>query len=246
MRMESVEMRSSVHAVASGLAAFVVLALVAGDVQAGWHHRHGGSAGSAGGSSGGSDGGGYGSYGSAGGSHGSAGGSASDGGSHGGGHRHGWRARRHGSAGGSAGSAGGSTGGSYGSAGGSSGGSYGGSHGSAGGVPSFTPDQAAKVEVPKDGVILTVQVPAEARVFVNGKETSSLGTTRVFASKGLTAGKKYDFVVKMQTTRDGKPLEETKKVSLVAGDRQTVALAGEPADRPKTAFAAVSTPPAKQ
>jgi uncharacterized protein (TIGR03000 family) len=244
--MESVAMRSSVRAAATGLAAVIVLALVAGDVHAGWNHRHGGSAGSHGGSYGGSDGGSSGSYGSGGGSYGSAGGSASDGGSHGGGHRHGWRARRHGSDGGSHGSAGGSSGGSYGSAGGSSGGSYGGSHGSAGGVASFTPAQAAKVEVPKDGVILTVQVPAEARVFVNGKETSSLGTTRVFASKGLTPGKKYDFVVKMQSSRDGKPLEQSKTVSLIAGDRQTLALAGEPVDVPKATLAAAGVPPGKQ
>ncbi len=233
-------MRATLLSTAFATLACALLFAFAHKADAGWHHRHGGSAGSYGGSYGGSDGG---SYGSGGGSYGSGGGSAADCGSHGGGRRHGWMARHHGSAGGSTGGGGSSGGGSYGSAGGSYGGSAG---GSAGGVPSFTPALAAKVEVPKDGVVLTVEVPAEARVFVNGKETSSLGATRVFTSKGLTAGKKYDFVVKMQTSRDGKPLEETKTVSLVAGERQAIALAGQPADRQKTALAAVSAPPAKQ
>lgn len=234
-------MRLSLLRTSAGLAAAIALTLCAVDAQAGWNHRHGGSAGSHGGSYGGSDGGSYGSAGSGsgGGSYGSAGGSASDCGSHGGGHRHGWRARKHGSAGGS-------TGGSYGSTGGSSGGSYGGSHGSAGGTPSYTPEQAAKAEVPKDGVLLTVTVPAEAQLTINGKPTSSLGATRVFAAKGLQAGKKYDFVVKMQTSRNGQPISEEKKVSLAVGDRQQIALAGEPAQAPKAALAAVPAGAAKQ
>lgn len=237
----------------ASMAVVLAFAVCALEAQAGWNHRRGGGStgsdgGSAGGSYGGSAGGSYG--GSAGGSYGgSAGGSASDCGPAGCGGRRGWLSRHHGSNGGShggstGGSYGGSTGGSY---GGSSGGSYGGSHGgSAGGVASFTPDSAAKAEVPKDGVLLTVQVPAEATVFVNGKQTASLGSTRVFAAKGLTPGKKYEFVVKMQTTRDGKPLEESKTVSLVVGDRQTVALAGQPAkDQPAAALAAAAAGPAK-
>jgi uncharacterized protein (TIGR03000 family) len=240
-------MHSTLFSKACATLACGVLIAAACEADAGWHHRHGGSAGSHGGSYGGSDGGSYGgsdggSYGSGGGNYGSGGGSSCDYGSHGGGRRHGWMARKHGSAGGSTGGGSyGSGGGSYGSGGGSYGGSAG---GSAGGVPSFTPALAAKVEVPKDGVVLTVEVPAEARVFVNGKETSQLGATRVFTSKGLTAGKKYDFVVKMQTVRDGKPLEETKTVSLVAGDRQAIAMAGQPAGAAQAALA-VSTPPAK-
>jgi uncharacterized protein (TIGR03000 family) len=233
----------------ASVAVVLVFAVCALETQAGWNHRRGGgSAGSDGGSTGGSAGG------SAGGSYGgSAGGSASDCGPGGCGGRRGWLGRHHGSNGGSqGGSTGGSAGGSYGgstggSYGGSAGGSYGGSAGgSAGGVASFTPDSAAKAEVPKDGVLLTVQVPAEATVLVNGKQTSSLGSTRVFAAKGLTPGKKYEFVVKMQTTRDGKPLEESKTVSLVVGDRQTVALAGQPAkDQPKAALAAAAVGSAK-
>lgn len=221
----------------ASVAAFLIVAAMAVEAQAGWNHRRGGgSAGSDGGSAGGS-------YGSGGGSY---GGSAGDCGADGCGARRGWRGRHHGSAGGSAGgsSGGGSSGGSY---GGSSGGSYGGSAGgSAGGVPSFTPALAAKAEVPKDGVLLTVQVPAEARVFINGKETSSLGATRVFTAKGLTPGKKYDFVVKMQTTRDGKSLEEVKKIALAVGERDTIALAGQPVTAAQTAIAATAPPAAKQ
>jgi hypothetical protein len=60
------------------------------------------------------------------------------------------------------------------------------------------------------------------------------------------SGKEHDFALKKQTTRDGKPLEESKTVSLVVGDRQTVALAGQPAkDQPAAALATPAAGPAK-
>jgi hypothetical protein len=99
-------MHSTLFSKACATLACGVLIAAACEADAGWHHRHGGSAGSHGGSYGGSDGGSYGgsdggSYGSGGGNYGSGGGSSGDYGSHGGGRRHGWMARKHGSAGGS-------------------------------------------------------------------------------------------------------------------------------------------------
>jgi uncharacterized protein (TIGR03000 family) len=111
-------------------------------------------------------------------------------------------------------------------------------------VPSFTPEQAAKAEVPKDGVLIAVTVPAEAEVTVNGKVTSSLGANRVFVSKGLQPGKKYDFVVTMKTSRNGQPVTDEKKVTLATGERQQVVLAGEPATKPAATVAAATKPAA--
>jgi uncharacterized protein (TIGR03000 family) len=42
-------------------------------------------------------------------------------------------------------------------------------------------------------------------------------------SRGLVAGKQYEFVVRMAIDRDGTTAEETKVVSLAAGGRSTVA-----------------------
>lgn len=155
---------------------------------------------------------GRGSAGSDGGSYGSGGGSAGDYGSHGGGGshggRHGWRARRHGSDGGSAG-------GSY---GGSAGGSY-------GGTLVVTPEAAAHVPVSNDAVLLTVEVPRDAKVWINKHETASTGETRLYTSHGMTPEKKYDFTVRMRAYIDGKWVDKTKKVALEAGERETVSLA---------------------
>jgi uncharacterized protein (TIGR03000 family) len=41
-------------------------------------------------------------------------------------------------------------------------------------------------------------------------------------SRGLAAGKQYEFAVKMTVDRDGTPAEETKVVSVTAGERSNV------------------------
>jgi uncharacterized protein (TIGR03000 family) len=83
-------------------------------------------------------------------------------------------------------------------------------------------DSTRTEQVPADGALLVVEVPANAKIFVNGAETSSQGTVRRFLSRGLVAGKQYEFVVRMAVDRDGGPAEETQVVSLAAGSRSTV------------------------
>ena len=90
------------------------------------------------------------------------------------------------------------------------------------GVPSATPnslDSTSREMVPNDGGLLVVQVPAEAMVYVNGSKTTSQGGVRRFLSRGLVAGQKYEFVVRMAI--DGGK-EATKVVSLTAGQQSSV------------------------
>jgi uncharacterized protein (TIGR03000 family) len=47
-------------------------------------------------------------------------------------------------------------------------------------------------------------------------------------SRGLVAGKQYEFAVKMTVDRDGTPAEETKVVSVTAGERSTVSFTTTP------------------
>jgi uncharacterized protein (TIGR03000 family) len=63
---------------------------------------------------------------------------------------------------------------------------------------------------------------------VNGSETKSTGGVRRFLSRGLVAGKQYEFAVKMTVDRDGTPAEETKVVSVTAGERSTVSFTTTP------------------
>lgn len=213
---------------------------------------YGSSGGWGGGSSGGGYGssGGWGGGSSGGWSGGSSGGGwGSSGGGWGGWHKHGHFHKRWGGWGGSSGGGWGSSGG-YG--GGSSGGGWGSSGGSSGGSyyyapavefegkaipvdPSTAPaapvDPNAPPAVPgtqetsirrADGM-LAVNVPQDAKIYVNGSATSSTGTDRQYVSRDLDRGFNYTYEVKAEVVRDGKTIEQVKTVNLRAG--QTAELA---------------------
>jgi len=91
-------------------------------------------------------------------------------------------------------------------------------------APSAAPTDSTRSEsVPADAALLVVKVPTAAKIFVNGSETKSQGDLRRFLSRGLETGKRYEFVVRMTIDRDGAVAEETKVVSITAGQRQDVA-----------------------
>jgi uncharacterized protein (TIGR03000 family) len=208
----------------------VIGALGASQAQAGWRHHHGccGSSGGSWGSSGGCWGSSGGSWGSSGGSWGSSGGSW---GSSGG---------RWGSSGGSWGSSGGSWGSSGGY--GSTGGAYkvitpGAPATSAPGpAPTTPPANAPAPSEPapaeagatptayhptygplRTSAVLTVKVPADAKVFVNEHPTTSTGVEREYISRDLQAGAHYNYSVRVEFLRDGNTVSETKTVLLTAG-----------------------------
>lgn len=142
----------------------------------------------------------------------------------------------------------GSSGGSWGSSGGSSGGSWGSSGGSSGGTviygPATTPSAPAE-STPMDSdsdtpptpmpsaiyrsmggsqvALLNVNVPADAKVYVNGAATTSTGTQRQYISRGLTAGNRYAYEVKVEMVRDGQTVTENKNVTLGPGEQVNLA-----------------------
>lgn len=131
------------------------------------------------------------------------------------------------SSGGSSGhSSGGSSGYSYGSSGGSSG-SSGGSSGMSGGAAYYgaVPGGVVMSETPADAAVLQVNVPADAKVFVNGYETTSTGESRRYVSSGLENGKSYTYELKAEIVRDGKPVTESQTVKMQAGQTQQVTFA---------------------
>jgi uncharacterized protein (TIGR03000 family) len=71
--------------------------------------------------------------------------------------------------------------------------------------------------------ILTVWVPYDAKVTVNGLETRSSGSRRQFVSNGLKPGLSYKYVVRAQVVRDGQLVEDTRTVTLTAGQITAVA-----------------------
>lgn len=138
-------------------------------------------------------------------------------------------------------SSGGSSGGSvsYGSTGGAV--SYGANYGTASGAYFGSPDVyygASKTAAPSsvllasssqlqgDSVSLTVAVPSDAKIFVNGNPTTSKGAVRQFVSKGLIPGKDYRFQLRAELeAADGTTLTEEKELVVTAGGVEHVQFA---------------------
>ena len=74
-----------------------------------------------------------------------------------------------------------------------------------------------------DSGILTVWVPNDAKVTINGKLTKSTGSKRRFVSYGLRPGYTYEYKVKAEVVREGKLVNEEQTVSLTAGAQNGVA-----------------------
>lgn len=74
--------------------------------------------------------------------------------------------------------------------------------------------------------VLTVWVPYDAKVTINGLVTKSTGSRRQFVSYGLKPGLSYKYVVKAELVRDGQTVEDsppTRTVNLTAGQITAVA-----------------------
>src|SRR5260221_409257 len=145
-----------------------------------------------------------------------------------------------------------SSGGSWGSSGGSwgsSGGSWGSSGGSWGGGYYSAPSYSAPATAPappsapmapsvptppppaggppgttyyQDAGYLLVSVPADAKVYVNGRATTSIGGDRQYVSRGLENGQRYSYEVRAEVVRDGKTVTETKVAQLTAGSQASL------------------------
>ena len=65
------------------------------------------------------------------------------------------------------------------------------------------PPKTSAISAEESGV-LTVWVPYDAKVTVNGLETKSTGSRRQFVSYGLKPGFSYKYVVRAEVVRNGK------------------------------------------
>ncbi|HUT92601.1 MAG TPA: TIGR03000 domain-containing protein [Thermoguttaceae bacterium] len=104
--------------------------------------------------------------------------------------------------------------------------------------PTPAKPQAGLVPAPEQtrGVV-GVWVPAQARVVINGLETTSTGRYREYVSHGLKPGAVYKYEIRAQIARDGRLIEKTQTVYLTGGVRQRVAFHFEA--KPEEAIAAL-------
>jgi len=85
-----------------------------------------------------------------------------------------------------------------------------------------------------DAALLTVAVPSpEAKVIVNGHETTSTGTLRKFMSRGLKQGHLYTYVVDVSYQHDGQTKSASREVKLRPGDSERVEFTPDPQPQPE-------------
>ncbi|QDV71439.1 hypothetical protein Poly24_51750 [Rosistilla carotiformis] len=80
--------------------------------------------------------------------------------------------------------------------------------------------------------LLTMQVPADANVYVNGSKTSSTGEHRQFVSRGLTPGYSYSYDVRIEHTVNGQLVSESKVVRLHGGETRSLVYSAPAVEAP--------------
>jgi uncharacterized protein (TIGR03000 family) len=96
-------------------------------------------------------------------------------------------------------------------------------------TPPQAPAEAGDAAAPSASATeatIWVNLPADAKVFVNDRETTSTGPTRHFVSRGLESGMSYSYQLRVEYQLDGKPQVEDKLVRLHAGESVQLAFGG--------------------
>ena len=91
---------------------------------------------------------------------------------------------------------------------------------------------STKPSVSGTEVQLTVDVPMNAKVFVNGNPTKATGTSRQFVSKDLSPSEAYRFEVQAVYEVDGKEVSQTKTVIAKSGSAESLVFDPSSSDDP--------------
>jgi uncharacterized protein (TIGR03000 family) len=90
-----------------------------------------------------------------------------------------------------------------------------------------------KIGKPKEGkkatrgpapATIIVNLPADARLTVDGTVTKSTSATRVFTSPALKVGQEYHYNLKAEVVQDGKTVTLARRVAVRAGNETSVSL----------------------
>jgi uncharacterized protein (TIGR03000 family) len=93
--------------------------------------------------------------------------------------------------------------------------------------PKEMPIPAPKKEKAKEtsaSALITINVPTDAKITIDGAATSSTSAVRVFSTPELAVGAVYYYTFTVQTVREGKVLTATEKVAVEAGGKVELSL----------------------
>jgi uncharacterized protein (TIGR03000 family) len=94
-----------------------------------------------------------------------------------------------------------------------------------------------------NAVHLNVRVPSNAEVWIEGQKTNQTGRSRFYVSPPLTPRKSYTYEIKARWMENGQEMDQTRTLTVRAGDRQTVDFSDYGA-APQDTEAAEQAPPA--
>jgi uncharacterized protein (TIGR03000 family) len=97
----------------------------------------------------------------------------------------------------------------------------------AGALPAPPPPQGAE-QISRNGdtALLIVNLPEDARIFLNGQATKSTGARRSYVTPKLQPGKEYTYEVRAEMTVNGRQVSETRQVTFAVGRQVRVSFAG--------------------
>jgi uncharacterized protein (TIGR03000 family) len=92
---------------------------------------------------------------------------------------------------------------------------------------------AGPIRLTDTDVLLSVRVPPDAVVSINGQTTAQSGPRREFVSSGLAPGRTYTFAVSARWKGPGgEAVEQERRVPVQGGERRTVDFLGPPPPTP--------------
>jgi uncharacterized protein (TIGR03000 family) len=95
----------------------------------------------------------------------------------------------------------------------------------AGGVCTIAPQTTtALVQANDNEATIVVSLPEDAKLTIDGEQTTSTSAQRVFVSPALEQGKEYEYTLKAEVVRDGQTQIATAKVTVRPGETSKVEL----------------------
>ena len=98
----------------------------------------------------------------------------------------------------------------------------------------LTPDDVFGAEeddsayLPRGKAILSLNVPREAKVYINDKLTRTSGSNRKYVSRNLAFGEKYRYRVRVVSQVDGKEVTKTREITMRGGTNREFAFNFDP------------------
>lgn len=75
--------------------------------------------------------------------------------------------------------------------------------------------------------LITLFVPSDAQIWLEDAATRQQGTVREYTSPPLAPGQDYIYTVRMRRMENGRPVEETRRLNVRAGEHRSINLTGK-------------------